>query len=76
MTEASKRHRGQRLYYKPETETAWQRLRVERGLSITDLAERTGIKRPYVALILSGRMVPTTEQAGAILAVLSGPETL
>ena len=36
-------------------------------------AERTGIKRPYVALILSGRMVPTTEQAGAILAVLSGP---
>jgi transcriptional regulator with XRE-family HTH domain len=39
-----------------------RRLREERGWSLTDLAERAGISRSYLAQIESGKSAPTEEK--------------
>ncbi len=54
------------------SQTEWSKRRVEANLSITELAKRSGVARSLVGLIDQGRLVPTPDQATAILAVLRG----
>lgn len=46
------------------------RLRVRFGLSQAELAEKAGLKRPYIARIESGQANPTVRTLGRILASL------
>ena len=73
MTEAKPDRRGQKLR---SSGTEWSKLRVERDLSVSELAKRSGVARSIVGLIDQGRLLPSPDQAAAILAVLSGPDTL
>lgn len=50
--------------------TTWTGLRAERGLSLRQLEARTGINRGTLSLIEAGRLIPTPDQAAAILEVL------
>lgn len=74
MTNDTDRRRGQKL--RAGAATAFAQMRLAANLSLTELAERAGLPRSTVAMICSGRLVPSPEQSGAILLVLSGPETL
>ncbi len=60
--------RGQAIGTRNETD--WSRRRLAANLSITELAQRSGVARSLVGLIDQGRLVPTPDQAAAILAVL------
>ena len=51
-------------------ETDWSRRRLRANLSITELSKRSGIARSLVGLIDQGRLVPTPDQAAAILRAL------
>ncbi len=51
-------------------DTEWSRLRLERGLSLTELAKASGVPRSLVGLICSGRLSPGPGQAAALLSVL------
>lgn len=48
-------------------ETDWSRRRLAANLSITELSKRSGIARSLVGLIDQGRLVPSPDQAKAIL---------
>ena len=73
MTENKPERRGQKLR---GSGTEWSKLRIERNLSLQELHRLTGVPRSLLGLIDQGRLMPNPEQAAAILAVLSGPETL
>jgi transcriptional regulator with XRE-family HTH domain len=73
MTETADRRRGQKLRGNP---TEWSQMRLAANLSVSELAERSGVARSLVGLIDQGRLMPTARQAKALLDVLSGPETL
>ncbi len=73
MENTTDTRRGQKLR---GNDTHWSKLRIARNLSVSELAERSGVARSLVGLIDQGRLMPSPEQAAAILAVLSGPETL
>ena len=60
--------RGQSIGTRNETD--WSRRRLAANLSITELAKRSNIARSLVGLIDQGRLLPTPNQASAILAVL------
>ncbi len=49
-------------------DTAWGRPRGEKGWSLRDLAERTGINAGELSRIERGRSCPTPDQAARILA--------
>lgn len=49
---------------------AWGKLRVELGLSMRDLSERSGISKPVLSQVESGRMVPTGDEFIKVIAVL------
>ena len=51
-------------------DTEWSRLRMARGLSLTELAELSGVPRSVVGLICSGRLSPGPGQAAALLRIL------
>ncbi len=51
-------------------DSEWSRLRLERGLSLTQLAKASGVPRSIVGLICSGRLMPTPKEAAALLRVL------
>jgi transcriptional regulator with XRE-family HTH domain len=59
--------RGQAL---KGSQTEWSKRRLAANLSITELANRSGVARSLVGLIDQGRLVPTPDQAAAILAAL------
>ena len=68
MEEHSTPHRrGQRLR---GGETEWSRLRMARGLSITELAHLTGLTRSVVGFIDQGRMIPGPKESAALLRAL------
>ena len=71
MTDATalKRRRGKKL--KGTVGIAWSELRLERDLSITELARAAGLSRSVVGLICQGRLVPRPDEARALMAVLS-----
>jgi len=48
----------------------WSRLRVDADVSIRDLEEATGVHRTTLSLLEAGRLVPTPEEADAILSAL------
>ncbi len=73
MTDAVDKRRGQKLRGNP---TEWSQMRIAADLSVSELAERSGVARSLVGLIDQGRLMPTASQARALLAVLAGPETL
>lgn len=73
MTETIDPRRGQKLR---GNATEWSRLRLAADLSVSELAERSGVARSLVGLIDQGRLTPSPQQAKAILDVLSGTETL
>jgi len=54
------------------SQTEWSRRRIAANLSITELSKRSGVARSLVGLIDQGRLVPTPDQARAILSVLEG----
>jgi transcriptional regulator with XRE-family HTH domain len=45
-------------------------LRSQLGLSQAELAERAGVKRPYIARIEAGKANPTVESLGKVLAAV------
>lgn len=51
-------------------DSEWSRLRLERGVSLTELAKASGVPRSVVGLICSGRMTPGPGEAAALLRVL------
>ena len=51
-------------------DSEWSKLRLERGLSLTELARASGVPRSVVGLICSGRLVPGPGQAADLLRVL------
>lgn len=73
MTDTTAKRRGQKLR---GSGTEWSNLRIARNLSVKELSDLCGVPRSVVGLIDQGRMVPSPSQASAILAVLSGPETI
>ncbi len=48
----------------------WNRLRVAAGLSIRDLAQASGLSRYTVSLIDQGRLIPSPQEAAAVLAAI------
>lgn len=50
--------------------TPWSRQRIAAGLSISELAAKSGVARSVVGLIDQGRMVPSPAEAAALLRVL------
>lgn len=52
------------------SDTEWSRLRIDRNLSITELAALSGVARSIVGLIDKGRVVPGPSEAAALLRVL------
>lgn len=50
-----------------------RQLRIERGLSVADVAERAGISRAYFYLIENGSNSPTHDKLNAIAEALSVP---
>lgn len=73
MTETKPERRGQKLR---GSGTEWSNLRLARNLSVSELAALAKVPRSIVGLIDQGRLTPSPMQAAAILAVLSGPDTL
>jgi transcriptional regulator with XRE-family HTH domain len=69
MNDAPNTRRGQSLR---ASDTEWSRLRVSRNLSISELADRSGIARSVVGLIDQGRMIPGPRESAALLRVLEG----
>lgn len=65
------KYRGQTLR---GSDNDWSRMRLAAGLSITELAKRSGLARSVVGLIDQGRLVPSPEEAMA-LARATQPET-
>ena len=57
-------HRGQTIR---GSANEWSQMRLNAGLSITDLALRAGIPRSIVGLIDKGRFVPTPDQARRLM---------
>jgi ribosome-binding protein aMBF1 (putative translation factor) len=66
-TQTPNPHRGQQL---KGNDTEWSRLRLERGMSLTELARASGLPRSIVGLICSGRLMPGPSEAEALLRVL------
>lgn len=56
--------------------TEHERIRRQRGLSITELARRMGYSRPTVSLIEGGRQKPSPRYRAAAARVLRVPEDL
>lgn len=50
--------------------TAWAQRRLDAGLSISELAAASGVPRSTVGLIDQGRLIPSPDEAEAILRVL------
>ena len=61
--------RGQALR---ASDTEWSRRRVAANLSLSELARQSGVPRSIVGLIDQGRLMPSPDQAAAILRVLEG----
>ena len=57
-------HRGQTIR---GSVNEWSQMRLDAKLSITDLAQRSGLPRSIVGLIDKGRFVPTPEQARKLM---------
>lgn len=53
-----------------DVERDWRKLREARGISLSELARRTGINKGHVSMIETRRMVPHPHEARAILAAL------
>jgi len=71
MTETAKgRGKGWRALTGADTD--WSRRRIARGLTIRQLAAESGVPRSVVGLIDQGRMVPSPDEAAALLRVLGG----
>lgn len=49
---------------------AWGSMRADLGLSIRELAERSGVNRGLLSLTEAGRYIPTAEEWRAVLEVL------
>ena len=50
--------------------TDWRRLRLATGMSLAELAKLSGVHKPVISQIETGRMVPTAAEAAAILRAL------
>ena len=70
MTGGNTPHDGHRLRTKG---SYWGPRRVELGVSMNELARRTGIQKADLARIENGRMVPTWEEYQKVAAVLALP---
>jgi transcriptional regulator with XRE-family HTH domain len=66
------RRRGQSLR---GHDTEWSQLRIARDLSVTELAELSGVARSIVGLIDQGRLTPGPDEAARLLAVLTSEGT-
>jgi predicted transcriptional regulator len=55
-------------------DTEWSRRRRTAGLTISQLAERSGLSRSIVGLIDQGRLVPKLRETEALLRALPAPE--
>jgi len=49
------------------SDNEWSKMRLHAGLSITALAQRSGLPRSVVGLIDQGRLVPSPEEARALM---------
>jgi len=53
---------------------SWGRLRREADLTLTQLAQRSGLPRSVVGLIDQGRLIPSPSEAAAILRAVGALE--
>lgn len=49
---------------------AWGQLRVRRGVSMRELAERSGVPKSVLSFVESGRVNPTAEEFNRVMAAL------